>query len=181
MLDTALDFWSSFYTSMTPALNEGGNWSWCHACHAAVLRGLGLAWYVFSASAYHAYAAFLAAAYLSLVVPYFLLRPPSKSLHRKALLRVTGVMVTSYQLPVLVAVARDILNDEVSSTTFIGTGIQLCLILSAVLFGARIPERWRPGSFDFFGGHQIMHVLVIIEYALEWRLMFGFAQEFMSP
>ncbi|CAI2161762.1 19381_t:CDS:2 [Funneliformis geosporum] len=57
-------------------------------------------------------------------------------------------------------------------------GIQLCFdvislkwlllmgalyVLGAVIYGARMPERWFPGTFDIFGSsHQIFHFFVVI-------------------
>ncbi|GIZ38490.1 hypothetical protein CKM354_000190700 [Cercospora kikuchii] len=39
-------------------------------------------------------------------------------------------------------------------------------ITGAVIYAARVPERWKPGQFDLFGSsHQIFHVLVLLAAA----------------
>ena len=44
-----------------------------------------------------------------------------------------------------------------------------CLGLSAYVCTQHVPERWHPGRFDLLGqSHQIMHVLVVAEYVLEF-------------
>ncbi|QIW95163.1 hypothetical protein AMS68_000681 [Peltaster fructicola] len=39
-------------------------------------------------------------------------------------------------------------------------------VVGAVIYASRVPERWRPGSFDIWGSsHQIFHVLVVLAAA----------------
>ena len=48
-------------------------------------------------------------------------------------------------------------------------GVAACLGLSAYVCTQHVPERWHPGAFDLLGqSHQIMHVLVVAEYVLEF-------------
>lgn len=48
-------------------------------------------------------------------------------------------------------------------------GVAACLGLSAYVCTQHVPERWHPGRFDLLGqSHQIMHVLVVAEYVLEF-------------
>ena len=47
----------------------------------------------------------------------------------------------------------------------------LCLAVSAAVCALHIPEAWSPGRFDVFGSHAIMHVLVTVEYVLEWMFI----------
>ncbi|KAK6538749.1 hypothetical protein TWF694_010322 [Orbilia ellipsospora] len=36
-------------------------------------------------------------------------------------------------------------------------------IVGALLYAARVPERWKPGKFDIIGAsHQIFHILVLV-------------------
>ena len=50
-------------------------------------------------------------------------------------------------------------------------GTALCLWVSAAVCALHIPETWSPGRFDVFGSHAIMHVLVTVEYVLEWMFI----------
>ena len=46
------------------------------------------------------------------------------------------------------------------------------LWVAAWSYAQHLPERWAPGCFDHVGNsHQIMHVLVVVEYALEWLFL----------
>ena len=56
-------------------------------------------------------------------------------------------------------------------------GIVVCLYIAAWFYARHLPERWYPGRFDLFGNsHQIMHTLVVIEYALEWAFVIHLAR-----
>ena len=41
-------------------------------------------------------------------------------------------------------------------------------IVGAALFGLRIPERFSPGSFDFFPSHAFFHILVVTAVLTHW-------------
>ena len=48
-----------------------------------------------------------------------------------------------------------------------------CYLLGAILYGARIPERLSPGTFDVLGSsHQIFHVLVLFAAAFHLKGLF---------
>lgn len=41
-------------------------------------------------------------------------------------------------------------------------------IIGAIIYAARVPERWAPGRFDLFGSsHQWFHVLVLVAAGCE--------------
>jgi adiponectin receptor len=42
-------------------------------------------------------------------------------------------------------------------------------IVGAALYALRIPERWAPGRWDFFGSHALFHVLVLSAAVTHWR------------
>ena len=41
-------------------------------------------------------------------------------------------------------------------------------LVGALMYAARVPERWAPGSFDLFGSHAIFHVLVVTAVLTHW-------------
>ena len=52
-------------------------------------------------------------------------------------------------------------NQRMSIDHFLGLGILNGT--GTAIYAARIPERWYPQTFDFFGSsHQIMHVMVAL-------------------
>ncbi|KAK4570356.1 hypothetical protein LTR86_002436 [Recurvomyces mirabilis] len=56
------------------------------------------------------------------------------------------------------------MEDQIGLSWLVGQG--MLYILGAAIYAARIPERWRPGSFDIFGSsHQIFHILVVLAAA----------------
>lgn len=45
-------------------------------------------------------------------------------------------------------------------------------ISGALLYAARVPERWSPGTFDFFGhSHQIFHILVVLSALAHFKAL----------
>lgn len=68
----------------------------------------------------------------------------------------------------MVATFREVLRGDAGVSTSLLAGVVLCLGTSAVICSLHIPERWNPGRFDIFGSHAIMHILVTLEYCLEW-------------
>lgn len=68
----------------------------------------------------------------------------------------------------MVASVRELLSGAIGVSTLLLAGIVLCLGISALICSLHIPERWDPGRFDIFGSHAIMHILVTVEYCLEW-------------
>ena len=73
-----------------------------------------------------------------------------------------------YTAPMMLATLRDLTHGQAGAATSLTLGTALCLWTSAVVCALHIPERWSPGRFDVFGSHAIMHVLVTVEYVLEW-------------
>lgn len=63
---------------------------------------------------------------------------------------------------------REVLSGELGPSVALLAGVVSSLALSAYVCSQHIPEKWAPGRFDLFGSHAIMHVLVTIEYLLEW-------------
>ena len=50
------------------------------------------------------------------------------------------------------------------------------LVVAARAYALHLPERWAPGRFDHVGNsHQIMHVLVVVQYGLEWLFILHLA------
>ncbi|XP_020575541.1 heptahelical transmembrane protein 4-like [Phalaenopsis equestris] len=70
-------------------------------------------------------------------------------------------------------------RKEAVVSTLYEVAMGLCYGVGAVVYGARVPERWIPGKFDIAGhSHQLFHVLVVagayMHYLaslvyLEWR------------
>lgn len=71
----------------------------------------------------------------------------------------------------MVASVREVLSGDIAVSTTLLAGVVLCLGTSAVICSLHIPERWNPGHFDIFGSHAIMHILVTVEYCLEWAFI----------
>lgn len=57
-------------------------------------------------------------------------------------------------------------------------GMLGALYVAAWCYAHHLPERWYPGRFDHVGNsHQIMHVLVVVEYTLEWLFVIHLARQ----
>jgi adiponectin receptor len=41
-------------------------------------------------------------------------------------------------------------------------------VVGAVLYAARVPERWAPGRYDLFGSHAVFHILVVTAVWTHW-------------
>jgi len=58
---------------------------------------------------------------------------------------------------------------EVALRSFWGTaGMGAQYLVGALLYAARVPERWAPGKFDIVGSHAIFHVLVVTAVHTHW-------------
>lgn len=68
----------------------------------------------------------------------------------------------------VLAASREWAQGYAGPAAWLTLGTALCLWTSALVCALHIPERWCPGRFDVFGSHAIMHVLVTVEYVLEW-------------
>ncbi|EME41550.1 hypothetical protein DOTSEDRAFT_73832 [Dothistroma septosporum NZE10] len=56
------------------------------------------------------------------------------------------------------------MEQQIGLSWLVGQGA--LYIAGATIYAARVPERWRPGSFDIWGSsHQIFHVLVVLAAA----------------
>ncbi|CEL54445.1 adiponectin receptor [Rhizoctonia solani AG-1 IB] len=45
-------------------------------------------------------------------------------------------------------------------------------VVGGMIYGCRIPERWMPGTFDYFGAsHQILHVCVVLAMLSNYKAM----------
>ena len=66
---------------------------------------------------------------------------------------------------------RECTKGEPGAATELTVGTAVCLWTSALVCATHIPERWYPGRWDVFGSHAIMHVLVTVEYVLEWAFI----------
>ena len=71
----------------------------------------------------------------------------------------------------MLATFRECMRGEPGAASGLTAGTAICLWASALVCAAHIPERWGPGCFDVFGSHAIMHVLVTVEYVLEWAFI----------
>ena len=71
----------------------------------------------------------------------------------------------------MLATYRECARGEPGAATWLTAGTAICLWTSALVCATHIPERWSPGRFDVFGSHAIMHVLVTVEYILEWAFI----------
>lgn len=71
----------------------------------------------------------------------------------------------------MLATVRECVRGEPGAATGLTAGTAICLWTSALVCATHIPERWSPGRFDVFGSHAIMHVLVTVEYILEWAFI----------
>jgi hypothetical protein len=78
------------------------------------------------------------------------------------------VFFAGYTLPLVVAASSEVLRGAAGHCTILLIGVVACLGGSAFICSQHIPEKWAPGLFDLFGSHAIMHVLVTLEYFLEW-------------
>ncbi|KAI8144153.1 hemolysin-III related-domain-containing protein [Fennellomyces sp. T-0311] len=73
----------------------------------------------------------------------------------------------SFGLSGVVALVHSAILHGVSTLFDMGFGYALILgmfyVIGAVFYGARIPERWYPGSFDiWFQSHSIFHMAVVV-------------------
>ena len=73
-----------------------------------------------------------------------------------------------YTLPMLLASLGEVLRGELGQATALWAGVATCLGVSSWVCSQHIPEKWYPGTFDIVHSHAIMHVLVTVEYCLEW-------------
>ncbi len=73
-----------------------------------------------------------------------------------------------YTAPMILETLREWTRGQAGAATALTLGTAFCLWTSAVVCTLRIPEKWSPGRFDVIGSHALMHVLVTIEYVLEW-------------
>jgi len=73
----------------------------------------------------------------------------------------------------LVAAWREARVAEVGASTQLLAGVVFCLGVSAIVCSQHIPEKWAPGTFDICGSHAIMHMLVTVEYVLEWLFIWN--------
>ena len=71
----------------------------------------------------------------------------------------------------MLATFRECVRGEPGTATGLTAGTAICLWTSALVCATHIPERWSPERFDVFGSHAIMHVLVTVEYILEWAFI----------
>ena len=83
------------------------------------------------------------------------------------------MLITSagYTAPMVLAMLREWMRGQAGAATGLSLGTAFCLWTSALLCATHVPERWFPGRFDVFGSHAIMHVLVTVEYVLEWAFI----------
>ncbi|CAE6524561.1 unnamed protein product [Rhizoctonia solani] len=45
-------------------------------------------------------------------------------------------------------------------------------VIGGMIYGCRVPERWMPGTFDYFGAsHQILHVCVVLAMLSNYKAM----------
>ncbi len=68
----------------------------------------------------------------------------------------------------LLASLGEVWRGEPGQATALWAGVAACLGVSAYVCSQHIPEKWYPGTFDVVHSHAIMHVLVTVEYCLEW-------------
>ncbi|CAE6340842.1 unnamed protein product [Rhizoctonia solani] len=52
-------------------------------------------------------------------------------------------------------------------------GACICFyVVGGMIYGCRVPERWMPGTFDYFGAsHQILHVCVVLAMLSNYKAM----------
>lgn len=87
-------------------------------------------------------------------------RTPSFRAARFAMYCLLGISAFIPVVHGLVSNGWETMNQQTSLIHFLGLG--LLNFTGAVIYAARIPERWFPRVFDIYGSsHQIMHVLVI--------------------
>lgn len=76
-----------------------------------------------------------------------------------------------YTAPMVLAALGECIHRGAGAAAALTGGTALCLWVSAAVCALHIPETWSPGRFDVFGSHAIMHVLVTVEYVLEWMFI----------
>lgn len=76
-----------------------------------------------------------------------------------------------YTFPMLLASLGEMWTGELGQATVLWAGVAACLGVSAYVCSQHIPEKWYPGTFDIVNSHAIMHVLVTVEYCLEWTFI----------
>ncbi|KAK9816948.1 hypothetical protein WJX72_007319 [[Myrmecia] bisecta] len=139
-----------------------------------VPRGAALAWYVFSQPLfYYVFVLALALDYMYCLLSIMYWRGLSHDIPKKVIAKDLAMLVSVYPLPVLLAgVQETLVLGAAGPALKLYLGMAASLLLAAYLYAEHIPECWHPGRFDRFGNsHQIMHILVIGEYALEWLFM----------
>ena len=71
----------------------------------------------------------------------------------------------------VLAALGECIHEGAGAAAALTAGTALCLWVSAAVCALHIPETWSPGRFDVVGSHAIMHVLVTVEYVLEWMFI----------
>ncbi|ORY29742.1 hemolysin-III related-domain-containing protein [Naematelia encephala] len=109
---------------------------------------------------------------------YIVLSPHHRShrWHRTLTFIALGLSAVVPVLHVLLTQGLVHARERMSLDLVIATGV--AYIFGALLYAARIPEKFSPGSFDYFGSsHQIFHVMVLVgawcQYAALRGMVFG--------
>lgn len=88
------------------------------------------------------------------------------------------MIVLCFTFPTALACARELWFHGPGFITQLFGLILVIDFVAGTSYTYRWPERWFPGKFDYVGsGHQIMHVMVVLEYMLQFRLMYYLAQQ----
>ena len=79
---------------------------------------------------------------------------------------------TAWFVPLLFA--RALFGNEADESVEISRRLLVVGMLyptGAVLYATRIPERIRPGKFDYFGSHEIMHACVLVAVVCHLKIL----------
>lgn len=87
------------------------------------------------------------------------LRSPTYGVMRSVMFALLGLSALVPALHGILLNGWKLQNQRMGITYFLG--LALLNGTGTVIYAARVPERWFPGTFDLYGSsHQIMHVLV---------------------
>ena len=88
-----------------------------------------------------------------------------------------GYICIAYTFPMLLTFVMDAWHSQLGVEAICTIGAVACLLASAIVCREHFPERWLPGTFDYFGSHAIMHILVFAEYLMEWAFIHHLASK----
>lgn len=135
---------------------------------SAVVRAMAISWHVFNQTLQSSTFLLALLADYSYCMLSFLSQHAAGNTARDKLVGRIACICVAYTFPMLYAAVTDAMHSRDGVEACCYGGAVACLVISALLCQRHWPESLAPGSWDYFSSHAIMHVLVHIEYLIEW-------------